>query len=174
VKEKILSSLGYGGLGVTLSFLLIVLFYPPYTAMDTLIPIYIAGLFLGGSFGVLKGKVRASGYAFLVGFFLTLILYILWLKVEFSMLYSFSLLVAVVFVMGLVSAESTLDVSIVPFAYFGGFILANLLFMNSKISEIEGSAISIVLVGVAGTVIATVVIFLKSFLENTARMSKKI
>ncbi|HDH45342.1 MAG TPA: hypothetical protein ENG66_08200 [Thermococcus sp.] len=174
MKEKILSSLGYGGLGVTLSFLLIVLFYPPYTAMNILIPIYIAGLFLGGSFGALKGKVKASGYAFLVGFLLTIALYILWLKIEFSMLYSFSLLVAVVFVMGFVSAESTLDVSIVPFAYFGGFVLANLLFMNSEISEIEGSTVSIVLVGIAGTVIATVVIFLKSFLENTARMSKKI
>ena len=62
----------------------------------------------------------------------------------------------------------------IPFAYFGGFVLVNLLFMNSEISEIEGSTVSIVLVGVAGTVIATVVIFLKSFLENTARMSKKI
>jgi len=46
--------------------------------------------------------------------------------------------------------------------------------MNSELSEIEGSTVGVVLVGVAGSVIATVVIFLKSSLENTARISKKI
>jgi len=82
--------------------------------------------------------------------------------------------VVVVFVMGLVSAEDSLDVSIVPFAYFGGFILANLLFMNFNMYAIDGAVQSIILTGIAGAVIATVVIFLKSFLENTAKLSAKI
>ncbi|KPU63528.1 hypothetical protein EP1X_04135 [Thermococcus sp. EP1] len=174
MKKRLLSSLGYGGAGVTLSFLLIVLIYPPYTPTRTLLPIYGLGLFLGGVLGSYKGKLNASGYAFIVGFLLTLILHLLWIKIEFSMLYSFSLLVIVVFVMGLVSAEDTLDVSIVPFAYFGGFVLASLIFMNFNMYEISGAIQSITLTGISGAVIATVVILLKSFLENTARLSKKI
>lgn len=174
MRKRILSSLGYSGLGLTTSFLIILLIYPPYTSTRVLLPIYGLGLFFGALFGLYKGKANAGGYAFIVGFILTILLHVLWIKTEFSLTYSFSLLMVVVFVMGLVSAEDSLDVSIVPFAYFGGFILANLLFMNFNMYGIDGAVQSIILTGIAGAVIATVVIFLKSFLENTAKLSAKI
>jgi len=66
VRKRILSSLGYSGLGLTTSFLIILLIYPPYTSTRVLLPIYGLGLFFGALFGLYKGKANAGGYAFIL------------------------------------------------------------------------------------------------------------
>ncbi|NJE09103.1 hypothetical protein E3E31_11325 [Thermococcus sp. M39] len=174
MKEKIMSILGFGGLGMTLSFFLIVLLYPSYTAMEKLMPIYLAGMLLGCMLGIFKAKLNASGYAFILGFSITAMLYLIWLHFPFTMAYSFAFLALVVFVMWIVESTSTLDIAIVPFAYFGGFILASLVFRNVEMHKIEGSIMSIVLVGVAGAGVSLIMSLFKAFMETAQAFRKKI
>ncbi|MBO8174573.1 MAG: hypothetical protein H0Z18_04880 [Thermococcus sp.] len=174
MKGKIMSILGFGGLGMTLSFFLIVLLYPSYTAMERLMPIYLAGMFLGCILGIFKAKLNASGYAFILGFLITVMLYVIWMHFPFTMAYSFAFLALVIFVMWIVESTSTLDIAVVPFAYFGGFILASLIFRNVEMHKIEGSIMSIVLVGVAGAGISLLMSLFKAFMETAQAFRKKI
>jgi len=174
MREKIMSILGFGGLGMSLSFFLIVLLYPSYTAMEKLMPIYIGGLLSGCILGIFKAKLNASGYAFILGFSITVMLYLVWMHFPFTMAYSFAFLAMVVLVMWIVESTSTLDIAISPFAYFGGFILASLIFRNAEMYEIEGSIMSIVLVGVTGAGVSLVMSLFKAFTETAQAFRKKI
>ncbi|AHF80344.1 hypothetical protein [Thermococcus paralvinellae] len=174
MKERIMSILGFGGLGVTLSFFLIVLLYPSYTAMEKLMPIYLGGMLFGCILGIFKAKLNASGYAFILGFSITAMLYLIWMHFPFTMVYSFAFLAIVVFVMWIVESKSTLDITVVPFAYFGGFILANLIFRNVEMYKIEGSIMSVVLVGVAGAGVSLIMGLFRAFMEISQSFRKKI
>ncbi len=174
MKKEIMGILGFGGLGITLSFFLIVMVYPSYTAIEKLMPLYLGGLILGGIFGMVKGNINASGYAFILGFLITTILHILWISFPFKVSYAFAFLALVVFVMWIVESTSTLDIAIVPFAYFGGFILAAILFRNVEMYKIEGSVMSIVLVGVVGAGISLLMSMFKAFVETAQTAKKKI
>lgn len=171
--NRVLSGLGYGGLGITLSFLLIILTLPSYTAMKALYPIYLTGLIAGFLYGCFKGKANAGGVSFVLGFGITTLLYLIWLNFTFNLAYSLSLLATAIVVMWIVSSEDTLDIALTPFSYFGGFILGNLLFSKVELYKVEGSVMSIFMSGVIGAVVVLSISLFKAFVENTRTFGRR-
>ena len=154
MKERLLSSLAFAGLGITISFLVIVAFFHPATSMRTLMPIYLTGLFAGAVYGGLRKGANASGVAFVLGLMVTVLLNYLWMYHPLTFGYSMAFLAVVILGMFMVEGKSDLDIGLVPFSYFGGFILGMLIFMNAHLGEIEGAAMSVMVTGVAGAFVA--------------------
>lgn len=154
MRERLLSSLAFAGLGITVSFLVVVAFFHPATSMKTLTPIYITGLFAGAVYGGVRKGANASGVAFVLGFVITVLLNYLWMYHPLTFSYSLAFLAVVIVGMFMVEGKSNLDIGLVPFSYFGGFILGMLIFMNSHLGEIEGAVMSVMVTGVVGAFVA--------------------
>ncbi len=163
MKEWVLSSLAFAGLGITVSFLVIVMLFHPSTSMSTLTPIYLIGLFTGAVYGGIKKGGYASGVAFILGLTITVLLNYLWMYKPLTLAYSLAFLGIVIVGMFMVEGKSNLDIGMIPFSYFGGFILGMLLFMNTHLGEIEGAAMSVMLTGVAGAFVAFFINLIRVF-----------
>ncbi len=163
MREQFLSSMAFAGLGITISFLVIVALFHPSTSMKTLTPIYLTGLFAGALYGAARKGANASGVAFALGLTITVLLNYLWIYRPLTFGYSLAFLVIVIVGMFMVEGKSDLDIALVPFSYFGGFILGMLLFMNVHLGEIDGAAMSVMVTGVAGAVVALFMSLLRAF-----------
>ncbi|WP_461865479.1 hypothetical protein [Thermococcus sp.] len=161
--RRLLSSLAFAGVGITISFVLIVMSFHPSTSMDTLIPVYLVGLLGGAFYGAIgkRGGVNASGVAFILGLTITVLLNLLWRYRPLTLGYSIAFLVIVIVGMFMVESKSDLDIALIPFSYFGGFIVGMLLFMNVHLAEVEGAVMSVMVTGVIGAFVSLVVALLR-------------
>ncbi|WP_240911833.1 hypothetical protein [Thermococcus sp. M36] len=158
--------LTWAGLGSFLGFAVAAGLYSPRGGENYIYLIYVGlalGLAAGAKYPV---RTRASAYAFPIGFMATSILAGLWMVKSTAQndIYAFLAVVAVVLV--ITGSSGFLDMFLTPITYFGGFVLAMLVFRGYQpLQGSEGAVMGLFMVGVMGSILAFLAVFSRWLFE---------
>ncbi|NJE31033.1 hypothetical protein E3E38_08255 [Thermococcus sp. 18S1] len=155
------SLLAWAGVGSFIGFAVAVAMYSPRAGNEGFVYLIYVGLLAGALLSLrYPVNVRASAYAFPMGFLATSLLAGLWAVRDVGPSGAYAFIAVVMAVMIIVGPSSYLDMFLVPLSYFGGFAVAMLAFKGYEpLQGTEGAVASLFVVGVMGAVLAFFAVF---------------